>query len=362
MRKLIYEQEKAAEAQDPQATQNRSTAGGPPDHKERDTRNDAPEALGHWTVDERADGHSLYLAAESIADIAEAVTQVDRLVKGGQLATPAFQRACRRISVSIRKLILSGDTQILWRCFVPRLHPLLKPPNGFPADKLTQWMGEQSIGFTHQGATTTERVTFPTDHTTETFVNPLYGLRRTEERTYALAELADWSSPPIRGGQWLNAKVLQVDETIITAEDLLNMMVNREGAHSELNEMVRLNPGGPMDIKMGDAQDEKYRKANIVEFDGISYVQIFAFLTGHYLARMMRATLRHLPEDLTRGHRTTDVWETIINTPTRLPPLRMYLDRPYIMAAIYHNTGEGLELIGDYRTPSRTVVQIPGWN
>ncbi len=54
------------------------------------------------------------------------------------------------------------------------------------------------------------------------------------------------------------------------------MMVNREGAHSELNEMVRRDPGGPMDIKMSDARDEKYRKSNIVEFDGISYVQIFA--------------------------------------------------------------------------------------
>ena len=327
----------------------------------RDTRNDAPEALPHWTIDERADGHSLYLAAESIADIAEAVAQVDQSSKERRLTTTAFQRACRRISVPIRKLILSGDAQILWRCFVPRLHPLLKPPNGSPADKLAQWMGEQSIEFTRQGATTTERVTFPTDHTTETFVNPLYGLRRTEERTYALAELADWSSPPIRAGQWLNAKVLQVDETIITAEELLNMVVNREGTHSELNEMVRHNPGGPMDVKMGDARDEKYRKANIIEFDGISYLQIFAFLTGHYLAKMMRATLRYLPEDLTRGYGTADVWETIINVPSRLPPLRMHLDRPYIMGAVYENTGEGLKLIGDYRTPSRTVVQIPGW-
>ena len=36
----------------------------------------------------------------------------------------------------------------------------------------------------------------------------------------------DWSIAPIRYGQWINTKVLQVDATIITAEDLLNMMVN----------------------------------------------------------------------------------------------------------------------------------------
>ncbi len=128
----------------------------------RDTRNDAHEALGHWTIDERADGHSLYLAAEIIADIAEAVTQVGQAYKERRLTTTAFQRACRRISVPIRKLTLSGDAQILWRGFVPRLHPLLKPPNGSAADKLTQCMREQSIGFTRQGSSITERVTFST--------------------------------------------------------------------------------------------------------------------------------------------------------------------------------------------------------
>ena len=130
-------------------------------------------------------------------------------------------------------------------------------------DKLTQWMGNQSITMGTAGSPDTDEFTFTTEHTTETLVNPLYGLRRTGELLYRLEELVDWSIAPIRYGQWINTKVLQVDATIITAEDLLNMMVNREGAHTELNDMARVNAGGPIDIKMGDRAAEKYRKANV---------------------------------------------------------------------------------------------------
>ena len=193
----------------------------------------------HWTTSNTADRHTLHLVAECIADIAEAVTQTNLSLQADKLTTASFQRACRRISVPIRKLILSGDTQLLWRCFVPILHPMSKPASTVPMDKLTQWIGNQSITMGTAGSPDTDEFTFTTEHTTETLVNPLYGLRRTGELLYRLEELVDWSIAPIRYGQWINTKVLQVDATIITAEDLLNMMVNREGAHTELNDMAR---------------------------------------------------------------------------------------------------------------------------
>ena len=218
--------------------------------------------------------------------------------------------------------------------------------------------------FGTEGSPETGRFAYGTEHTTETVVNPLYGLRRTGDREYALNELVDWSVPPIRYGPWLKTKSLQIDSTTVTAEDLLNMMVNREGAHSELNELGRMNAGGPLDIKSGDAKDEKYRKANVINFSGISYIQIFTFLVGHYLARMMKNTLRHIPEDLTKGNTAPDVWQTIMETPTELASMRLSLERPYAMGAVYRANGDAenpLELIGDYTKPSETLVQIPGW-
>ena len=136
----------------------------------------------------------------------------------------------------VRQLILSGDNRLVWRCFEPRLHPMLTPPMTAPGDELTQWWGGQSITVGTEGSPETEEFPYSTEHTTETVVNPLYGLRRTGDREYTLNELVDWSVPPIRYGPWLNTKSLQIDSTILTAEELLNMMVNREGAHSELNE------------------------------------------------------------------------------------------------------------------------------
>ena len=229
---------------------------------------------------------------------------------------------------------------------------------------MTQWWGGQSITVGTEGSPETEEFPYSTEHTTETVVNPLYGLRRTGDREYTLNELVDWSVPPIRYGPWLNTKSLQIDSTILTAEELLNMMVNREGAHSELNEWARINAGGPIDIKGGDARDEKYRKVNVINFSGISYIQIFTFLVGHYLATMVKNTLRHIPEDLTKGNTGPDVWQTIMETPTQLATMKLSLERPYAMGAVYRVTGDAenpFELIGDYTKPSKTLVQIPGW-
>ena len=318
----------------------------------------------HWTASDTADRHTLNLVAECIADIAEAITQTNLSLQADKLTTASFQRACRRISVPIRKLILSGDTQLLRQCFVPILHPMSKPTSTVSTDKLTQWAGSQSITVGTAGSLDTDEFTFATEHTTETLVNPLYGLARTGELLYRLEELVDWSVAPIRYGPWLNTKVLQIDATVITAEDLLNMMVNREAAHTELNEMARVNAGGPIDIKIGDRAAEKYRKANVINFSGISYIQIFTFLFGHYLAKMMKSTLSQIPEELTGPKVTSDVWRIIMDTPERLAQFELRLDRQYAMGAVYETTGDSdnpLQLVGNYEDPSQTLVQIPGW-
>ena len=264
----------------------------------------------------------------------------------------------------IRKLISSGDTQLLRQCFVPILHPMSKPASTVSTDKLTQWAGNQSNTMGTAGSLDTDEFTFATEHTTETLVKPLYGLGRTGELLYRLEELVDWSVAPIRYGPWLKTKVLQVDATVITAEDLLNMMVNREGAHTELNEMARVNVGGPIDIKIGDRAAEKYRKANVINFSGISYIQIFTFLFGHYLAKMMKSTLSQIPEELTGPKVTSDVWRIIMDTPECLAQFELRLDRQYAMGAVYETTGDSdnpWQLVGNYEDPSQTLVQIPGW-
>ena len=317
----------------------------------------------HWKVSSVADSHELGLTAECIADIADCITRVGELSTTGRLVPAAFQRESRRISVSIRKLILSSDELLLKRCFVPRLHPL-KVPKHREADVLRDWMGDMSITFSYDGLPGEREVTLPTEHTHETVVKPLFGLKRIGDNQFQLEQLCDWSASPVKYSQWLNRRVLQIDDTNLSAEQLLRMMVTREGAHSERNEMLKSTMSGPVNVTAGDAADEAYRKANSIRFGQLTYLQVFTYLVGVYLVQMMKASLKHLPQDLAISSTSRDIWQMIIDAPWGPMKQPLHLDKPYTMGAVMRNIGRPgrpFELIGDYKRISTSVVKIPGW-
>ena len=70
--------------------------------------------------------------------------------------------------------------------------------------------------------------------------------------------------------------VTGIDDTILSAEQLLRMMVNREGAHSDRDDMTQLSISAPVKISLPDAGDEAYSRANTLRFSRLSYIQIFA--------------------------------------------------------------------------------------
>ena len=309
-----------------------------------------------------ADRHSLRLTAECMADVATSVTQTSELLRTDRLTSRVFQRECRDISTRLRKLLLPGGEELLKRCFATKMHPLTTAREDNNSETLIQRIGNTAVGYTVGYSPEHREETFQSEHEHETVIGPLYGLRRIADLTYQFHDPFDWSAPPLSLKKWLNLKVLRVDDVAINAETMLRMMANKEGAHSELDEMAISNPAMPVSITMGDPEDEPYRRANIVNFSGISYPQIFTFLVAFYLARMMRASLRHIPPDLTRFTYSEEIWRDILRTPTGVPQLRLVADRPYMMGVLLQNTpsadGE-FTLIGDYRTPSRTMVRIP---
>ena len=319
-------------------------------------------ATSHWALSVVADAHTVRLATECIGDIAASVAQVNDQAMKRQLTRAIFQRECRNISTRVRKLVLPSGEELLERCFVPMMHPFTTPEESNTPETLTHWIGDVDIEYTEGGCSETKRVSVPSEHEHETAIGPLYGLKRTRDRTYQFEEPFDWSATPLRLRQWLNLKVLQVDDDTISAEEMLRMMANREGAHSELNEMATHNPELPVNLTMGDPEDEPYRRANIINFSGISYVQIFTFLVGCYLAKMMKATLNRIRDELTTFGSSNEEWWDILQTPAELPPLALVVDRFYSMGVVLQNTGEGqqpIRMIGDYKTPGRTVVRIP---
>ena len=329
------------------------------DGEERERRD---ELDPHWEISKMAGSHELNLTAECIADIAECLIRINELSTSGRLVAPSFQRQIRFMSIPVRKLILSGDGPLLRRCLVPRFHPL-KMPVGHESDVLTERIGRMEIGFTVGDSPEERRASFPTEHTHKTVVKPLYGLRRIGEKKYLFEDPFDWTATPVKEARWLNSKVVQIHDTVLSAEELLRMMANREGAHSDRNELTRLGLTSPVNISLPDAGDEAYRKANTIKLSRLSYVQIFTYLVGIYLVNMMKASLRHIPAEIARNGVSPATERSIISAPSE--PLRHILDleKDYGMGAIFDSTGDPdhpFELVGDYETATRTLIQIPG--
>ena len=328
------------------------------DEEERERR-DEPDL--HWEISKMAGSHELNLTAECIADIAECLISIRDLSTSGRLVAPSFQRQIRFMSVPIRKLILGSGELLLRRCFVPRLHPL-KMPRDHEPDVLTERIGEMAIFFTIGESPEERRASFPTEHTHETVVKPLYGLRRIGEKKYLFEDPFDWTAPPVKDARWLNSKVMQIDGTVLSAEELLRMMANREGAHSDRDELTHFGLSGPVNISLPDAGDEAYRKANAIKLSRLSYIQIFTYLVGIYLVNMMKASLRYIPAEIAKYGASRDTWHSIISAPSE--PLRHPLDleKDYGMGAILQSTSDPdhpFELVGDYEATSRTLIQIP---
>ena len=309
-----------------------------------------------------ADSHTLGLAIECMGDIAASVTRTHELVAKGQLTPPKFRRECRNISTQVRKLILPSSEELLKRCFTPTMHPLKQHQGNAAPDTLVQWIGNMSIEYSEGGCSEKKVVRLPSEHEHETVIGPFCGLRRTGYLTYQIEDPFDWSATPLRVGQWMNRKVLQVDDLTMNAESLLRMMVNREGAHVVLNEMATRNPAMPVNLMTGNPDDEPYRRANVINFSGISYVQIFTFLVGAYIVRMMQATLQQIPTELARLGIPKEVAVDILQSPTQLPPFILKADRAYEMGVLLQNTQDTdrpFRMVGDYQTPSRTVARTP---
>ena len=318
--------------------------------------------ISHWAISPVADQHSLRLTAECVADIATCVARAHKLAQRHHLTPRVFQRECRDISTRLRKLILPSAEELLKQCFVPTMHSLTSASWNNSSETLTQWIGNATIEYTVGEHPETLSATIPSEHEHETIIGPLYGLKRTGKQTYQFSDPFNWQTTPLPLRRWMNLKVLRVDDVSIDAESILRMMANKEGAHAELDEMATSNPALPVPIKMGDQDDEPYRMANVINFSDISFVQIFTLLVGFYLARMMRASLKHIPPELTRFNGWDEMSREIMETPTKLPSLTMKVDRPYFMGAVLQHSPDAerpFKLVGDYQAPSQTVVRIP---
>ena len=219
------------------------------------------------------------LFTECMADIAESVAIINEICLQGQLDTPSFRRAARNVSVAIRKVMFDGGGNLFKDCVEPCLHPLKdprrRPKKGLGSDVLVERIEGMAINYTVGESKEQKTFTGPAyEH--RTLVNPLYGLRRVGKEQYQLDDPFDLAAQPMKYSRWMNLKVLQVGDAVLSAERVLRLLANYEGAHINSNEMTRFNASSPIDITLPDRTDELYRKGTWVTFGGCPTAYLYA--------------------------------------------------------------------------------------
>ena len=321
----------------------------------------------HWEIHPKVDSFTFERFAGCMADIAESVKVVNERCFQRRLTIHSFDKAARDVSVAIRKVLLDGGGYLFKECVEPRLHPLRDPKRrrrkGLRPDVLVEKHGGMSIDYTVGESEDQKTFTAPAyEH--RTVVNPLYGLLRMGKEQYRLDDPFDLSAEPIKYGRWLNLQVLQVGDAVLSAERILQLLANYEGAHVESNQMTRFNASGPIDVKLPDRKDELYRKGTWITFGGVSYLHIFALLVGVYLVNMTKETLKRCPEETSKRLHIAHLSESILQSPSRIASPTLDLKKGFNMGMVFHNTGDPnnpIELVGDLKNPGITTIQVPGW-
>ena len=261
---------------------------------------------------------------ERFAYISDEVTKLCENCKQGNTDLYEFKKTARIMSSNIRMILLGDNSgNFFSKCVKdPRLHPFFVPRSAdSPPDKIFSETPEMTITYMLEGEDRERKETTP-KHQHTTVVGPLYGLEKIDTNRYRLGKLQNLSKQPVKHSYWLNTKVLQVGKTILTAEQLLRVLANKEGVHID-------EPVGRAVALVDKEQYNKdlmnaYQKSNLLLFGGLSYLHIFTLMVGVYLNNMMKRTLRHLPQSL-RRQSIKKASEHILRTPESLPVVTMQL-------------------------------------
>ena len=259
--------------------------------------------------------------------------------------------AARRSSVPLRKLLLDGNGRLLKGCLAdPNIHPLKRPsPNERPITFVQKFKDPPMVIKFADGKETTIEVP---EYEQRTTIHPLYGIRHDGAQAFITEMPFDRDAPPIKFRAWMNTKVLQVDDMMFSAKDLLREIVNHEGAHIEDGTKFRMPDASS--LAMDNVENQRYRAVNAVKFGGLSYAQNFTLCTGLYIASRSKTLIADLPLDK-ESKAVADICEKIDGCPTKLHGRGDMENRTYHMILLGSDRKLRPDSIGDYST----LMKIP---
>lgn len=306
-----------------------------------------------WQIRHNVNQQALYNLLECAMEIATTMQALAPIYTPGKTVTvhvsaPQIVSTARRVSTSIRKILLDGNGALLKQCVTdPNIHPL-SPPLPTPAVNFVRNFEEQSftIGFADGKSSD---ITVPKlQHTTT--IHALYGIQHVAKTTFALYDPFNYDSVPIKFSKWMNRKIFQIDDHTFTAERLLRDMANKEGAHIENNFAMLTTSDLPIDPD----GNTLHRLNNAVIFGSLTYMQIFALYTGFYLLNRIRTMLDALPFPPTHQG-VAYIRETIDDAPRTIAITSEIQITSYPLTVL---DSDG-NLKGDYDSDTATTLTIP---
>ena len=303
--------------------------------------NNASESL--WSIEPRVHPLTVETLLNCVADLGTAAQGLNIKYSlfdydGGWRV---FQSIIRQMSVSLRKLCLDGDGGLLKKVIAnPCFHPLGGNKGKYGRAKMSWHTERREWVFGYKNGKRETVVVPATEHRIE--VGRLYGVDFVEGEQCVIHCPFDLAAPRIPMEAWLGSKALQVNSVSYTIRDVLRLVANYEGAHT--NEMPAFAAVGvnPEDFDRG--RNMKYRLINCVYFGCLSYANILTLYSALYIIREMQQfftdvanlerlselhasavaqTIEHIHTDLTwRTHIVNATHEMIVVGKSNAPDVR----------------------------------------
>ena len=154
-----------------------------------------------WDIRPTVSQQALYNLLECVMEIAQAVKGLASTWQPGAktectVSSPLMVSTARRISTSIRKLLLDGNGSLLKQCVIePNIHPLRSPNSSGPMNFVRHFEEQRFILGWADGVS--RDITVPAfDHTTT--IHPLYGVRHMAGMKFGLYNPFDHDAEPIK--------------------------------------------------------------------------------------------------------------------------------------------------------------------
>ena len=284
-----------------------------------------------------------------VVDIIDALSDLKDADKStGALAAIS---TARRISVSLRKLLLDGNGHLFKSCFAdPNLHSFTPPsPNDRPVTFVQKFdSSTMELGFADGKRTI---VQIP-EYEQTTTIHPLYGIRHETGQTFLFEMPFNTETTPKKFKAWMNSQVLQIDVMTFTTKDLLREIVNNEGAH--LGEGKKLAMPDASTLTFDNTKNQRYKALNAVKFSGLSYAQNFVICTGLYISNRSKTIIDHLPFSET-NEAILIMCKKICDSPTKISSRGQMENQTYHGVVLDHDLQVRPESIGGYST----LLKIP---